>query len=124
MKKEKIITLNAGDKMIYFAPLFKPSMQTIKEVTDHNILLDNQVRIKIKPNKSGEFERVTGLGFALPINEESQKVLDAANAYYQIEDLRLNELYQKIITDRDSEAVDRMLKIKRLYDKIMKLITE
>ena len=121
MKKEKI-TFNAGDKMIYFAPLFKPSMQTIKEVTDHNILLDNQVRIKIKPNKSGEFERVTGLGYALPINEESQKVLDAANAYYQIEDLRLNELYQKIITDRDQDAVDRMLKIKRLYDKIMKLI--
>lgn len=123
MKKEKI-TLNAGDKMIYFAPLFKPSMQTVKEVTEHNILLDNQVRIKLKPNKQGEFERVTGLGFALPINEESQKVLEAANAYYKIEDLRLNELYQKIITDRDQEAVDRMLKIKRLYDKIIKLITE
>lgn len=123
MKKEKI-TLNAGDKMIYFAPLFKPSMQTIKEVTEHNILLDNQVRIKLKPNKQGEFERVTGLGFALPINEESQRVLDAANAYYKIEDLRLNELYQKIIIDRDSEAVDRMLKIKRLYDKIIKIINE
>lgn len=123
MKKEKI-TLKAGDKMIYFAPLFKPSMQTIKEVTDHNILLDNQVRIKLNPNKQGEFERVTGLGYALPINEESQKVLDAANAYYQIEDLRLNELYQKILIDRDQEAVDRMLKIKRLYDKIKKLITE
>lgn len=123
MKKEKI-TLNAGDKMIYFAPLFKPSMQTIKEVTDRNILLDNQVRIKIKPNKEGEFERVTGLGFALPVNEESQKVFDAANAYYRIEDLRLNELYQKIITGRDQDAVDRMLKIKRLYDKIMKLIGE
>ena len=121
MKKEKI-TLNAGDKMIYFAPLFKPSMQTIKEVTNNNILLDNQVRIKIKPNKEGEFERVTGLGFALPVNEESRKVFDAANAYYRIEDLRLNELYQKIITGRDQDAVDRMLKIKRLYDKIMKLI--
>lgn len=123
MKKEKI-TFSAGDKMIYFAPLFKPSMITIKEVTEHNILLDNQVRIKIKPNKSGEFERITGLGYALPINEESQKVLDAANAYYQIEDLSLGELYQKIVTDRDQEAVDRMLKIKRLYDKIMKLIRE
>lgn len=123
MKKEKI-TLNAGDKMIYFAPLFKPSMITIKEVTNMNILLDNQVRVKIKPNKNGEFERVTGLGYALLINEESQKVLDAANAYYQIEDLSLGELYQKIVTDRDQDAVDRMLKIKRLYDKIIKIINE
>ena len=123
MKKEKI-TLNAGDKMIYFAPLFKPSMITIKEVTNMNILLDNQVRVKIKPNKDGEFERVTGLGYALLINEESQKVLDAANAYYQIEDLSLGELYQKIVTDRDQDAVDRMLKIKRLYDKIIKIINE
>ena len=110
--------------MIYFAPLFKPSMITIKEVTNMNILLDNQVRVKIKPNKDGEFERVTGLGYALLINEESQKVLDAANAYYQIEDLSLGELYQKIVTDRDQDAVDRMLKIKRLYDKIIKIINE
>lgn len=122
--KQKI-KLEVGQKLIYFAKFFKPSMVTIKEIEVNNALLDNQVRIRLKPNKYGEFENIgSSIGFAIILNEETQKILDAANAYYQIDFPSLYEIYQKATINRDIEAAERILKIKRLYDKIIKIINE
>lgn len=122
--KQKI-KLEVGQKLIYFAKFFKPSMVTIKKIEVNNALLDNQVRIRLKPNKYGEFENIgSSIGFAIILNEETQKILDAANAYYQIDFPSLYEIYQKATINRDIEAAERILKIKRLYDKIIKIINE
>ena len=122
--KEKI-KLEVGQKLIYFAKFFKPSMVTIKEIEVNNALLDNQVRIRLKPNKHGEFENIgSSRGFAIILNEETQKILDAANAYHRIDFPSLSEIYQKVTVNRDIEAAERILKIKRLYDKIIKIINE
>lgn len=122
--KEKI-KLEVGQKLIYFAKFFKPSMVTIKEIEVNNALLDNQIRIRLKPNKHGEFENIgSSIGFAIILNEETQKILDAANAYHRIDFPSLSEIYQKATVDRDIEAAERILKIKRLYDKIIKIINE
>jgi len=122
--KQKI-KLEVGQKLIYFAKFFKPSMVTIKEIGVNNALLDNQVKIRLKPNKHGEFENIgSSIGFAIILNEETQKILDAANAYHQIDFPSLSEIYQKVIINRDIEAAERILKIKRLYDKIIKIINE
>lgn len=122
--KEKI-KLEVGQKLIYFAKFFKPSMVTIKEIEVNNALLDNQIRIRLKPNKHGEFENIgSSIGFAIILNEETQKILDAANAYHRIDFPSLSEIYQKAIINRDIEAAERILKIKRLYDKIIKIINE
>lgn len=122
--KQKI-KLEVGQKLIYFAKLFKPSMVTIKEIGVNNALLDNQIRIRLKPNKHGEFENIgSSIGFAIILNEETQKILDAANAYHQIDFPSLSEIYQKATVNRDIEAAERILKIKRLYDKIIKIINE
>lgn len=100
-------------------------MVTIKEIEVNNALLDNQVRIRLKPNKHGEFENIgSSIGFAIILNEETQKILDAANAYHRIDFPSLYEIYQKVTVDRDIEAAERILKIKRLYDKIIKIINE
>ena len=131
--KQKI-KLEVGQKLIYFAKFFKPSMVTIKEIEVNNALLDNQVRIRLKPNKHGEFENIgSSIGFAIILNEETQKILDAANAYHQMDFTNTNyqtdfpslsEIYQKATINRDIEAAERILKIKRLYDKIIKIINE
>lgn len=122
--KEKI-KLEVGQKLIYFAKFFKPSMVTIKEIEVNNALLDNQIRIRLKPNKHGEFENIgSSIGFAIILNEETQKILDAANAYHRIDFPSLSEIYQKATVNRDIEAAERILKIKRLYDKIIKIINE
>lgn len=122
--KQKI-KLEVGQKLIYFAKFFKPSMVTIKEIEVNNALLDNQIRIRLKPNKHGEFENIgSSIGFAIILNEETQKILDAANAYHRIDFPSLSEIYQKVIINRDIEAAERILKIKRLYDKIIKIINE
>lgn len=122
--KEKI-KLEVGQKLIYFAKFFKPSMVTIKEIEVNNALLDNQIRIRLKPNKHGEFENIgSSIGFAIILNEETQKILDAANAYHRIDFPSLSEIYQKVTLNRDIEAAERILKIKRLYDKIIKIINE
>lgn len=124
--KEKI-KLQVGQKLIYFAKFFKPSMVTIKEIEVNNALLDNQIRIRLKPNKYGEFENIgSSIGFAIILNEETQKILDAANAYHQIDfpSLSLSEIYQKVTLNKDIEAAERILKIKRLYDRIIKIINE
>ncbi len=122
--KEKI-KLQVGQKLIYFAKFFKPSMVSIKEIEVNNALLDNQVRIRLKPNKHGEFENIgSSIGFAIILNEETQKILDAANAYHRIDFPSLSEIYQKATINRDIEAAERILKIKRLYDKIIKIINE
>ena len=122
--KQKI-KLEVGQKLIYFAKFFKPSMVTIKEIEVNNALLDNQVRIRLKPNKYGEFENIgSSIGFAIILNEETQKILDAANAYHQIDFPSISEIYQKATINRDIEAAERILKIKRLYDKIIKIINE
>lgn len=122
--KQKI-KLEVGQKLIYFAKFFKPSMVTIKEIEVNNALLDNQIRIRLKPNKQGEFENIgSSIGFAIILNEETQKILDAANAYHQIDFPSLSEIYQKATVNRDIEAAERILKIKRLYDKIIKIINE
>lgn len=120
--KQKI-KLEVGQKLIYFAKFFKPSMVTIKEIEVNHALLDNQIRIRLKPNKYGEFENIgTSIGFAIILNEETQKILDAANAYHQMDFPSLSEIYQKVTLNRDIEAAERILKIKRLYDKIIKII--
>ena len=122
--KQKI-KLEVWQKLIYFAKFFKPSMVTIKEIEVNNALLDNQVRIRLKPNKHGEFENIgSSIGFAIILNEETQKILDAANAYHQIDFPSLSEIYQKATINRDIEAAERILKIKRLYDKIIKIVNE
>lgn len=122
--KQKI-KLEVGQKLIYFAKFFKPSMVTIKEIEVNNALLDNQIRIRLKPNKHGEFENIgSSIGFAIILNEETQKILDAANAYYRIDFPSLYEIYQKVTINKDIEAAERILKIKRLYDKIIKIINE
>lgn len=122
--KQKI-KLEVGQKLIYFAKFFKPSMVTIKEIEINNALLDNQIRIRLKPNKYGEFENIgSSIGFAIILNEETQKILDAANAYHQIDFPSLFEIYQKVTINKDIEAAERILKIKRLYDKIIKIINE
>lgn len=124
--KQKI-KLEVGQKLIYFAKFFKPSMVTIKEIEVNNALLDNQIRIRLKPNKYGEFENIgSSIGFAIILNEETQKILDAANAYHQMDfpSLSLSEIYQKVTVNKDIEAAERILKIKRLYDKIIKIINE
>lgn len=124
--KQKI-KLEVGQKLIYFAKFFKPSMVTIKEIEVNNALLDNQIRIRLKPNKYGEFENIgSSIGFAIILNEETQKILDAANAYHQMDfpSLSLSEIYQKVTINKDIEAAERILKIKRLYDKIIKIINE
>ena len=122
--KQKI-KLEVGQKLIYFAKFFKPSMVTIKEIEVNNALLDNQIRIRLKPNKHGEFENIgSSIGFAIILNEETQKILDAANAYYRIDFPSLSEIYQEVIINKDIEAAERILKIKRLYDKIIKIINE
>lgn len=124
--KQKI-KLEVGQKLIYFAKFFKPSMVTIKEIEVNNALLDNQIRIRLKPNKYGEFENIgSSIGFAIILNEETQKILDAANAYHQMDfpSLSLSEIYQKVTLNKDIEAAERILKIKRLYDKIIKIINE
>lgn len=122
--KQKI-KLEVGQKLIYFAKFFKPSMVTIKEIEVNNALLDNQIRIRLKPNKYGEFENIgSSIGFAIILNEETQKILDAANAYYQIDFPSLFEIYQKVTLNKDIEAAERILKIKRLYDRIIKIINE
>ena len=122
--KQKI-KLEVGQKLIYFAKFFKPSMVTIKEIEVNNALLDNQIRIRLKPNKHGEFENIgSSIGFAIILNEETQKILDAANAYHRIDFPSLSEIYQKATVNRDIEAAERILKIKRLYDKIIKIINE
>ena len=122
--KQKI-KLEVGQKLIYFAKFFKPSMVTIKEIEVNNALLDNQIRIRLKPNKHGEFENIgSSIGFAIILNEETQKILDAANAYHRIDFPSLFEIYQKATVNRDIEAAERILKIKRLYDKIIKIINE
>lgn len=122
--KQKI-KLEVGQKLIYFAKFFKPSMVTIKEIEVNNALLDNQIRIRLKPNKYGEFENIgSSIGFAIILNEETQKILDAANAYHQMDFPSLSEIYQKVTINKDIEAAERILKIKRLYDKIIKIINE
>lgn len=122
--KQKI-KLEVGQKLIYFAKFFKPSMVTIKEIEVNNALLDNQIRIRLKPNKYGEFENIgSSIGFAIILNEETQKILDAANAYHQMDFPSLFEIYQKVTINKDIEAAERILKIKRLYDKIIKIINE
>lgn len=123
MNMKQKIKLEVGQKLIYFAKFFKPSMVTIKEIEVNNALLDNQIRIRLKPNKHGEFENIgSSIGFAIILNEETQKILDAANAYHRIDFPSLYEIYQKVIINKDIEAAERILKIKRLYDKIIKII--
>lgn len=126
MKKEKI--LKKGEKVIYWANYIKPSIATVEETlnNDEIAILDNKVRIFTYLNKEKKFRRPDAKpGYAIPLNEETQKIVDVSNFYHRLD---LDEIKKKLshsyhqVVEGEFEESDKILQVKRLINKINKVL--
>lgn len=121
--------LTKDSKVIYYDTLIKPSVCQVKEIQGEVALLDNRVKVSIKPNKNNLYPRIENksLGYAIPWDEENQKLVDASNFYSsfhpQVITKILSDLKENMIGIKgfDLESADKILRIKRLIDKISKI---
>lgn len=124
MKKEKI--LKQGQKVIYWAPYIKPSTATVEELLqdDEIALLSNKVRINTHLNKKGYFTRTDRKeGYALPYNDVTAPIIEAANFYHQLDFSSIQAKMKEVFAALPNpEAINKILQVKRLINKINKVL--
>ena len=124
MKKEKI--LKKGQKVIYRATYIKPSIATVEELIqdDEIAILSNRIRIYTYLKKD-KFERPDRKdGYAIPYNDETKPLIEAANFYHHLDlsqiNVKLKELYEGL-SKGNIEDANKILQVKRLNNKINKV---
>lgn len=124
-------TLKAGEKVVYITPYLKPSITEVIEELDGRVMLSNRVQIKSSLDKKGRYQcsNPSKDSYAIPLNEESQKLIDSLQFYFSAPwkqlDLQLKSLKDRVFKDNgdiDYEKVDQLLSARKLVVKLNKVL--